>query len=171
MSCAIGFKSCTVIVASLVVSGPAIHALVMNPIVCGSSFFSERAAAATAPLPPGLLMTFLRTGTSFSFSIIVATARASRSLPAPGPVWTMTSTVLVGFQSANDGAAAATARASTAAIREIIRGSLVRIPACAGMTLRFAVDHLEPNRVELPEERHHEQQRRDGEQHARDRPE
>ena len=72
----------------------------MSPMVFGSPRFSESAAAATAPLPPGLFRTLMRTGTSFSFSSMATIARASTSLPPPGPVWTMRSTGLVGFHCA-----------------------------------------------------------------------
>src|SRR4051812_13835601 len=167
MSCAIGFRSCTVIFASAEVSGPAIHTLVMRPMVFGSPRFSESAAAATAPLPPGLLITLMRTGTSFSFSIMVTMARARRSLPPPGPVCTMRSTGLVGFHCAIAG----NANASAATDKANARVARLDMSSLLAVFSGFAIHDLNADRVEFLDEGNGEQQRRDGEQHAGNRPE
>ena len=65
-----GVRSFTVTFASALVSGLVSQTPVKMPIVCASPFFSTRYAAATAPPPPGLLTTCMRTGSSFSFSSI-----------------------------------------------------------------------------------------------------
>src|SRR5213083_2362217 len=94
---AIGVKSRRVTLASALTSGVCSHTPVKRPSVFGSPLFSARWAAATALLPPGLLITCRRTGSSFSFSTMMAIARASTSLPPPGPVCTTRSTVREGL--------------------------------------------------------------------------
>ena len=95
---AIGVRSFSDTLASLLVSGLVSHTPVKMPMVCVSPFFSARYAAATTPPPPGLFATCARTGSSFSFSSMITMARASTSLPPPGPVCTTSSIGRVGVK-------------------------------------------------------------------------
>src|SRR4029450_5561879 len=164
---AIGLRSVSAPFASLDVSGPAIQTLVTSARVFGSSFRSATAAAATAPLPPGLLITCMRTGRSFAFSIIVAIARASRSLPPPGPVWTMTSTVLVGFHCAcavpTDNSAVPTTAHSN--FLKVMTSPWVRL------LLGLLIEHLHTHRVEFLEQRNDQQYGGNRKQNRWNRPE
>src|SRR5712691_2257359 len=71
---AIGVRSRSVTLASVLTSGVCSHTPVKRPSVFGSPRFSARKAAATALLPPALLTTCMRTGSSFSFSTMIAIA-------------------------------------------------------------------------------------------------
>src|SRR4051812_14324604 len=161
---AIGVRSLNVTLASALVSGPVSHTPVKKPIVFWSPFFSARKAAATAPPPPGLFTTCMRTGRSFSFSIMRATARASTSLPPPGPVCTTASTGRVGLKPCPcAGECRPPSAASAAAPANTIRIFIEHF-------LLWLLERLQAPGVELVEHRDEQDQRREREHRGADRP-
>src|SRR6266705_3127244 len=156
---AIGVKSRSVTLASALTSGVCSHTPVKRPSVFWSPLFSARWAAATAALPPGLLITCRRTGSSFSFSTMTAIARASTSLPPPGPVCTTRSTVRAGL---NPCAQATDAHRSAANVTRLIRNFMD--------SSLFLLERLQAPLVESAEHRDQQDQDRQRQHHRRDRP-
>src|SRR5712691_11018980 len=158
---AIGVKSRSVTLASALTSGVCSQTPVKRPSVFGSPSFSARCAAATALLPPALLTTCMRTGSSFSFSTMTAIARASTSLPPPGPVCTTSSTVRVGLNPcANESGAH-----SKASIAMRLKGDFM------GFLLELTLfERPQAPCVELAEHRNQQDQHRQRQHHRRDRP-
>src|SRR5438445_1706081 len=162
---AIGVKSRSVTFASALTSGVCSHTPVKRPSVFGSPFFSARWAAATAALPPGLLITCRRTGSSFSFSTMTAIARASTSLPPPGPVCTTKSTVRAGLNpSANESGAHSKASSAMRLMRDVIDFLLDSSDELA------LLERPQAPCVEFAEHRNQQDQHRERYHHRRDRP-
>src|SRR4051812_9774869 len=161
---AIGVRSLNVTLASVLVSGLLSHTPVKKPIVFWSPFFSARYAAATALLPPGLLTTCMRTGSSFSFSIMSATARARTSLPPPGPVCTTASTGRVGLNPCPcAGGGRPPSAASAAAPANMIRIFIEHF-------LLWLLERLQAPGVELVEQRYQQDQHRERQHRGANRP-
>src|SRR5262245_59248071 len=151
---ATGVRSLRVTLASALTKGVCSHTPVNKPTVFGSPLFSARYAAATAELPPGLLTTTTRTGSSFSRSAIRASARASTSLPPPGPVCTTSSTGRVGLNPwARAFVAGPSTTASASSTQRTIMAFLLELTV-----LRF--ERPQAPRVELAEQRDQQDQQR-----------
>src|SRR5437016_3578554 len=155
---AIGVKSRSVTLASELTGGVCSQTPVKRPSVFGSPFFSARWAAATAALPPGLLITCRRTGSSFSFSTMTAIARASTSLPPPGPVCTTKSTVRAGLNpSANESGAHSKA---TSAMR-LLKGDFIEFLLKVFRQLLALLERPQAPCVEFAEHRNQQDQHRE----------